>query len=348
MPSSADFHRRSSSARKILVVDLGFLGDTVHLIPALWELRRNYPSASLHVLTTPVGASLLELVPCVDRAWAFPLGRKSPPWHHHWKIIAALRREKFDLAVNFSGADRTLFLTALTGARWRLARQGQRRHFWQHWLIRDWIDLPENDSPMFEQRRQVLAAAGLILAPAAFNLRLPASPPTVTDAPIHISIKASTPVKAWPAAHWLEFIRLAAEAFPQKQIIASSGPDPDERAELRRFVDEVSVPQLHFAPTDTIAELAILLRQCSLHVGADSGVLHLAMALGLPTVAIFRRYPHFQEWLPPGPQHQHVAVDCPCLGAINSSCLPAGKSRCLSKIDAGQILALAKSALSTS
>jgi len=82
------------------VIDLGFLGDSVHLIPSLWELKRHYPDAPLHVLTTAIGAEVLRMAPCVDRAWVFPLGPKSPPWWRHWDIIRALRREKFDLAIN--------------------------------------------------------------------------------------------------------------------------------------------------------------------------------------------------------------------------------------------------------
>ena len=56
MPSDpAHFYSRTRAARKVIVVDLGFLGDTVHLVPALWDLKAAYAAASLHVLTSPVG-----------------------------------------------------------------------------------------------------------------------------------------------------------------------------------------------------------------------------------------------------------------------------------------------------
>ena len=121
------FYAQTRAAKKILVVDLGFLGDTIHLIPALWEIKRHYPTAELHTLSAPVGAEALQLAPCVDRAWAFPLGAPSPPWWRQWEACClALRRERFDLALNFSGADRTIFITALTGARWEwLMRRGE-------------------------------------------------------------------------------------------------------------------------------------------------------------------------------------------------------------------------------
>ena len=90
------FLERTRAAAKIIVIDFGFLGDSIHLVPALWEIKRHYPGAELHTLSAPVGAELLALAPCVDRPWAFPLTAKSPPWWKHWDILWALRRQRFD------------------------------------------------------------------------------------------------------------------------------------------------------------------------------------------------------------------------------------------------------------
>ena len=43
------FFDRTRNARKVMVLDLGFLGDTIHLLPALWRVRQAYPQAELHV-----------------------------------------------------------------------------------------------------------------------------------------------------------------------------------------------------------------------------------------------------------------------------------------------------------
>src|SRR5580658_10210530 len=113
-----NFLERTRAARKIIVVDFGFLGDSVHLLPALFEIKRHYPTAELHTLSGPVGAELLAIAPRVDRPWSFPLTGKSPPWWKHWDILMALRRQRFDVAFNFTGSDRSLFATGLIGARW--------------------------------------------------------------------------------------------------------------------------------------------------------------------------------------------------------------------------------------
>src|ERR1700690_361083 len=99
MPSDlTHFYSRTRAARKVIVVDLGFLGDTVHLVPALWELKAAYRQASLHVLTSPVGAEVLALVPCVERAWAIELQRERRTLSQQWEVVRALRREGFDVA----------------------------------------------------------------------------------------------------------------------------------------------------------------------------------------------------------------------------------------------------------
>src|SRR5262252_132818 len=95
------FYRETKGARKIIVVDLGFLGDTVHLVPALWEIKSGYPQAELHVLTSPVGAEVLRLAPCVARAWALEMDHEKRTVHQQWQILRGLRREHFDVAFNF-------------------------------------------------------------------------------------------------------------------------------------------------------------------------------------------------------------------------------------------------------
>src|SRR5215469_5461733 len=98
MPSElAHFYSRTREARKVIVVDLGFLGDTIHLIPALWELKSAYQNAGVHVVTTPLGAEVLRLAPCVERVWAVELQREKRSLGQQWDIIRGLRRERFDV-----------------------------------------------------------------------------------------------------------------------------------------------------------------------------------------------------------------------------------------------------------
>jgi ADP-heptose:LPS heptosyltransferase len=343
-PDLEGFYARTRTARKLVVVDLGFLGDSIHLVPALWELKRHYPEAELHTVSARVGAEVLRLAPCVNKAWAFPLGSPSPPWWRHWDLIRTLRRQRFDLAFNFGGADRTIFLTALTGAKWRIAHAGGRSHFWNHMLVPNWVSRRSTELAVFEQRLEVLASCGMKPGAPRWELSVPeqSRQRARTLAPqdaIHFSINASTPLKEWPLAHWVVLAKKILARDPDLQIVATASANSREMERIRTLAHDVGDPRLHTPPPGLpIADLAAVLQECRLHVGADSGVLHLAMALGLPTMAIFRQYAGTSEWLPRGPGHAHVLAACPCANQKAPACRSKAEAQCLSAVTPEQVL----------
>jgi ADP-heptose:LPS heptosyltransferase len=343
-PVLNSLYNKTQAARKIIVVDLGFLGDSVHLLPALREISRAYPEAVLHVLSSPVGAEILRMAPFVAKAWDFPLGPPSPPWWEHWGIIRALRRERFDLALNFSGADRTLFMTALTGAKWRIGYPGGRKHFWRGLLIGDWMEKQAGGKPIYEQRREALASCGLRLGPVEFGLVIPEAAQAwaaanVPGGSIHLSINASSGLKEWPMANWAGLTRQLLASFPRITVVATGSARAREQERLRQFRREIPEERLRILPPGlSIPQLAGLLGQCRLHIGADSGVLHLAMALGRPTIALFREYADAVEWLPQGPKHRHLQVACECVNRKVQPCAATGESACLGRITPEQVM----------
>ena len=292
------------------------MGDSVHLVPALWEIKRHYPEAELHTLSATVGAELLELAPCVDRPWAFPLTPQSPAWWRHWSIIRALRRERFDVAFNFSGSDRTIFATALVGARRTLAHEAGRKHFWNHWLPADWVERVARELPVFEQRRQVLAAGGFALEAPRFDLRVPQdarqwAETAMAERPVHLSISTSRPDKEWPLENWIGLVQMLARKSPSMRMVATAGSNPREQDRLRELAGAAEGARLLCFEGLGIARLAALLQRCRLQIGADSGALHLALALGAPTLTVFRQSSGLSQWRPVGKEHRHTRRGLP-------------------------------------
>jgi ADP-heptose:LPS heptosyltransferase len=331
----SDFFQQTKDAKKIIVIDLGFLGDSVHLTPALWEIRRHYPQAQLHTLSATVGSALLELVPAVTRPWAFPLTPQSPPWWRHWDILRQLRSEGFEVAFNFSGADRTIFMTALIGAKHRLAHEGGRKHFWNHWLIPNWVSRRDRNLPVFEQRRQVLAACGLTLRAPCFDLLVPEAAAAwarsnVPQDAVHFSINSSSATKEWPLTSWVALAKALLLARPELHLIATAGPSVREGQRCREFEAAINNPRLKCYESLSIAQLAALLQRCRLHIGGDSGVLHLAFALSLPTLTAVRQYDGLKEWLPQGGRHSSVIA--PSLESISTDAMTEAALRQLSAV----------------
>ena len=79
-------------------------------------------------------------------------------------------------------------------------------------------------------------------------------------------------------------------------------------------------------------ELAAVLKRCRLHVGSDSGTLHLAVAAGIPTVSFFRESPGATGWIPKGREHRVFQVSCECTDQKAQPCHAAGVSRCLATL----------------
>lgn len=155
---------------------------------------------------------------------------------------------------------------------------------------------------------------------------------------IHLSINASTPLKEWPLDNWAELARMILESDPAVQLVATAAASPRESDRLDRLGDNVPEARLLCLPGLNIGQLAALLQRCRLHLGADSGVLHLAAALGVSTFTLFRKYPGLKEWLPPaGVQHKYLAAGCPCLDSGRNRCQARGRAECLAAISPREV-----------
>jgi ADP-heptose:LPS heptosyltransferase len=334
----AKFYNETRGARKVIVIDLGYLGDSIHLLPALWEIRRNYSGAELHVASAPVGSELLELAPCVTRTWPLRRSADGSPWRAQWDWIRGVRREGFDVAFNFSGTDRTIFLTFLTGAPWRVAFAGGRQHFWNRWLIPHWVPRLDRSMHVAEQRRQALAACGLELGASTYGLQIPAAAAAwaqehVPAGGVHLSLNAGHALKEWPLEHWIDLGRMLLRDAPDSPLLATGTSQPREQERLTRFAKALEDRRVYVYPGNlSIARLAALLARCRLHVGADSGALHLAGVLGVKTVSVFRDYAGLGEWLPRGEQHRSIVAPCRCVNQKVQPCAEEGRPECLAGI----------------
>ena len=334
----ADLYQRTRDSRKIIVVALGFLGDSIHQIPALWETKRNYPEAELHVATTPLGAEIVRLLPCVNHVWTVERNPRQSNWRRNWQLLRAVRRERFDLAISFSGANRPVIWTALTGARQRVAHAGARNHFWYRWLVPHWVPRQPPGIPVAEQHLNVLAACGLTLSAPRWEFCLPEAArrkaaSLVPAGAIHLSISASTPLKEWPLENWSALAKRLLALDPQSRVLATGSSHPREQERLQALTRTVANERLITLSQLSVAELAAVLQRCRLHVGADSGVLHLAVAVGLPTVSLFRDYHDASAWTPLGPAHQVFRAPCVCVNRKEQPCAAGKVADCLGKLE---------------
>jgi heptosyltransferase-3 len=329
-----------SSVRRVLLVRANFrMGNLLLITPALTALRRALPQARLDVLCFDVYAGLLEHNPDVDRTIGFNRRSLSRP-RPFVALVGALRRERYDLVVDcargasFLGA----FLAAASGGHYRAAEAGSRyQRFFNVHVRREGTHVKHKVDvlrafleglgvpPVTGDLRVVLTEAERERAAAAWQAwGLGADRPTVGV------ILGARGRKQWPRDRFLELVeRLQAPGHLAVVVFAG----PDEQGELRalaaRFAHQVVV-----APPLSVRDFAARLACCTLVVTPDTGPMHLAAAVHVPTVAVFHAT-HAIYYAPQGALHRAVQVN----GRADVSAVLAAVTETLKRVAAGTTMA---------
>lgn len=296
-----------------MVPDLGFLGDTVHLLPALWMVRQAYPQAKLHVIVAAHVISLMECVPWVDGVWGYSRFPKHASLRENIAIVGRLRREAFDVVINLNGSDRSSWLTWLSGAPERLGRLplDGGPWFWRR-LFTEIVEHSFLEEPAYAQKCQCLAKVGFPNQPPEFHVQidpkyLQATGLSPADAGtfFHLSPFTKTDEKELPLEKTVELIERLQEAFPGKKVAVSCAPDEGERRKMEMLVARLKSKPWRVLPGNlSLVQLAALIQQSAVHLSGDTGTLHLALMTGTPTVSWFRTAEKMRPWIPAGLRHR--------------------------------------------
>jgi heptosyltransferase III len=324
---------------KILAIQFRYLGDAALMTPALRAIREHFSGCALHVLVAEEVVPLLQHLPWLARVWAFPRRRGKAKPALSWPTLRALRRERFDRSVDFGGNDRGAIVSLLCGARQRLGP------LWPGGFLgrRFCYTQTHRLQPGGHQSRtnfQLLSAWGIV-APDCPRLEICADPELGEAAAqllprpaILCHLATSQPKKEWPLAHWAELYRRAADAG--QELVFSTGITPREQALLENLKKQLPGATALPVVPDLPTFLAVL-KRAQLFISGDTGPLHFAAGLGVPTIGLFGPSPA-AKWTPLGKPHQAVqAGNCTC-GGDTAVCLSA--TPCMAAISPEAVLRL--------
>ena len=270
---------------KLLFVRLGSLGDIIHTVPAVAAVRGALPQATIHWLVDSRHLDVLELIQGVDRVHVL---RSDPAG---WiSAIPALRRERFDAALDFQGLVKSALLARLSGARRTVGFAKSA--------------LREPVGGMFYSETVLPNDAGHVIAKnlsllSALNVRQPAEPSfrfasKTSAAEQQVRLRTGgrfaivNPGAAWPNKRWPpeRFGALAADIQRRHGLASIVIWGPGER-ELAEKVVATSGGAASLAPPTSIADLFALSATAALMVSGDTGPMHIAAASGTPIVGLF-------------------------------------------------------------
>jgi len=331
---------------KILAIQFRYLGDAVLMTPALRAIKEHFPKDELHVLVAAEIAPLLQPVPWLKRVWAFPRARGKARLRESWPVIRALRRERFDGSVDFGSSDRSAIISLLCGARQRLAPLWPGGFLGRRFCYTRTVRIPESLHEVL--RHLYLLSAWGIANPGSLDLEIHTDPADDAAAALRFPspavlchLASGAIKKEWPLIRWAEFHRLAAAAGCE--TVFSTGISARDREQLEEF-QKLAPGAMVFPPEPDLARFMAVIKRARLFVSGDTGPLHIAAGLGVPTVSLFGPSPAHQ-WAPLGKQHRMLqGSPCTCAPRLGICESP---TPCMATISPEAVLQSVQQALSS-
>ena len=314
----------SLAIKKILIIDLAFIGDVVLATPVTRALRQKWPQAEITMLTVPLTSSVAAMNPYVDQVLVYDKKNEYRGWSGMWKMAQKLRQYQFDLAVCMNFALRGALVSFLARIPYRLGYDAQ----WAGMFL-TWASDHHRQGLQHETRNHLEVFKAWGWHPEDTSLVLSPAQEVQQSYGVKAQALALEKQKYWvlcpfgsygrknmPTALGVQLIRTLEESAPV-YLIGGAG----EKAGLEAFAKAGHIADSRVqAGTLTLPELALFLQGARALVGVDTGPMHIAQAVQCPTIALFG--PTDPKVWGPENSNSHIIY-------LANSCSPCwGKGKC--------------------
>ena len=306
--------------RSILLIQLGDIGDVVLSFPAIRSLHENFPEANIVIAVREKAKELIE-----DCKWAtdvISINEEKRTWIEELKyqkrFFSRLRGFHFDLAIDIKPGDRGAILAFLSGARQKISFYADDGKLWRNRVFTHLATDEPNPG-----RHMAQYYLGLL---EAYNIK--------TN---HIRPEYDVPEDRYQKARAL----LKNKGIPSDRSIIAMQPFSLWKYKEWGVDKYCRQNTYNLAGKTSIGTLAAVFKACKLFIGVDSAGVHIAAAVGLPTVCIFGPSSYI-DWAPRGKQHQVVHKDFPCVPCQNKGCQGSEISRCLEELTLEEVMTVVK------
>lgn len=292
--------------RKVLIVNLTRFGDLLQTSPTIAGLHAQ-GDTHVTVVVERNFADVCEGIPGIDRVWPLDLdalGRLllaedlRAAYHAVSREIAALRAERFDLALNFSSSRMSAVLLRLIGVPdtrgWSMSDDGHRliTHPWSRLFSASCLTRRHAAFNLVDHYRRV---AGVRDGPLRLRFtvqpamrrrlgeRLAEAGLGEGDPLVALQLGASRAIRRWPPRHLIAVGRRLAAAGLRLVLCGGAG----DRPAADEIATALGSAVIDLCGRTTVAELAAVLERSDVLVTGDTGPMHLAVAVGTPVVALF-------------------------------------------------------------
>ena len=324
------------NVKRVLVVKLRSIGDTVLSTPSLIALRRSLPIAEIDILLEDWVAPLLDGFEGVN---VTPVGAFFGERLH---VAMELRRRRYDVAFNLHGGTTATFFTRASGATHRVGYANYQYSFLYNHLLRSAAEFWKAER--VHSAEQQLALLGSVGVPVDDRPKSRLSITSSADASINAKLNDAAfallhPGTAFFTKQWpVENFARTAEFLAEKGIHAVAISSKSESQILNQLTAESKAPIVTFDDL-SLPEITALAARAKLFVGNDSGMAHIAAAVSTPTVVIFgsSNRDHWRPWT--DAPNEIVYEEFPCQPCPGYECKEFGDARCVLSVKTENVFA---------
>lgn len=337
--------------KRALVIKLRHHGDVLLTAPVFSALKHAAPGCEVDALVYADTAPMLADHPAIsqlhtiDRNWK-KLGLIGQA-RAEWGLLSQLRARDYSLVVHLTEHKRGAWLTRLIDPRWSVAPR-RRGEFWRGSFSHFYPYANHPRRHTVETNLDALRRIGI--QPAVEDKRVTLVPGAAAEARIdalmnEYGLETGNFIHLHPASRWLfkcwpaEKVAQLADTLQVRghRLVLTAAPDAREAALIAEVMRGCNVPPVDLSGRLALKELAALTARAQLFVGVDSAPMHIAAAMGTPTVAIFGPSGDM-EWGPWHVVHRVVSADFSCRPCGQDGCGGSKVSDCLTTLPVEQVL----------
>ncbi|MDE0396930.1 MAG: glycosyltransferase family 9 protein [Candidatus Poribacteria bacterium] len=298
------------ASHKILLIRLSSLGDIVLTTPAIRAVRAHFPDAYIAMLVAKQSAEILRENPHLDEIITFNRLAKDKDTGEMLRIIRHLRARKFTLTIDLQRKFRTEMLMYFSGAAERIGKgrfctvrvpeQGNKHATTHYFDLLHAAGIPAED-----QKLELFFAESERLAAAQ---RFDAAGVNKGALTVGLFPGAGWKLREWMPERFAAIGDRLVEHFNANVLIFGG---PKEAELVQAVANLMNAHAIPFAGNLQVRELAACLKKCDLFLTNDTGPMHIAAAVGTPTVSLFGPGNHIR-FQPLGTLHQTIRHAVPC------------------------------------
>ncbi|HOD36059.1 MAG TPA: lipopolysaccharide heptosyltransferase II [Syntrophales bacterium] len=313
--------------RNILIRGTNWIGDVVMTLPAIAAVREAYPGAKISILVKPWVADLLRISSDVDEVLIYERPGVHEGLGGFLRLVGELKARKFDMAILLQNAIEAAIIAWLARIPVRAGYSTDGRGFLLTHAVRRTDDILRLHQTRYYL--EMLKALGLEPGRKDVRLAVGEEEKSLSDrilkergiAPDSLLIGLAPgatygPAKMWYPERFASVADRLIERFSARVLIFGSGGDHEV---ARRVRERAGNTLIDLTGETTLREAISLIARCRLFVSNDSGLMHVAGALGIPTVAIFGSTNPLTT-SPVGQESVVITKNAPCAPCLKETC----------------------------